>query len=853
MLAAHVRALFGWVSSDVQRSLRVILVILLLLALWPASLGGFGVTGALAHPPVYIQTPQDALEPARFVEGELLVRFRDDARPQAVRVHADARTRAVERIGGRIERVRLAFGQDVEGMRRWYARQPGVVYAEPNYLARKAAVPSDPDFARQWGLRNTGQYVNGLSGTPGADISAPGAWDRHTGSAGVVVAVVDSGIDYTHPDLAGNLWRNPDEVPDNGIDDDRNGKIDDVRGWNFVAGNNDPMDDDNDGGHGTHVAGIIGATGNNGVGITGVNWRVSLMALKVLAANGFGETAAIVAAIDYAVAEGAHVINLSLAYRCGETASLSEREALQRARDAGVLVVTAAGNAGCNNDERATYPGSHALNNLLAVGASDPFDQRAVFPRGGSSSYGAQRVHMFAPGRNVYSTLINNRGGYGHEDGTSMAAPHVSGAAALLKAYRPSLRMAQIREILLLSAKPRPALDGLAVTSARLDLAAAMDYDLSASRPVQPSHVAATPVSNRIDLLWLNDSTIADGWKIERRSHPGQAFTVIDTLDARITTYRDEATLTGEGTYNAYRVRAFNALGDSSPSNEVKVVTPPLAPDDLQASGVGLRVNLTWRDRSQRETGYRVERATGDGLFSEIASLPANSTRYEDGSVLADTEYRYRVRAHHEAAGFSGYSPATAITPRASPDGGTKVGCFIATAAYGSAMHPRVEALRRLRDRHLVTHAAGRALIELYYRWSPPLADVIARHESLRALTRVVLWPLVWLAEALVPDAAAGSFFAPQHARPAAQDEQAAIEKVERQILVRFDDSTPTAVVHQMLAAQGATRIERIAASLYVAEFTDADSARRGAAQLRTQAMVRYVEPNRLVSRPRPD
>jgi subtilisin family serine protease len=836
-----------------QRSLRVFLAAVLLLALWPASLAGFGVTGALAHTPVPIQPVQDSMESPRFVEGELLVRFRDDARPRSERVHADARARAVQRIGGRTERVRLAIGQDVEGMRRWYERQPGVVYAEPNYLARKAAVPNDPDFPQQWGLRNIGQNVNGMSGTPGADIAALGAWDRHTGSAEVVVALVDSGIDHTHPELAGNLWRNPDELPDNGIDDDGNGKIDDLIGWNFVSNNNDPMDDDNDGGHGTHVAGIIGAMGDNGVGIAGVNWRVSLMALKVLDANGFGQTAAIVAAIDYAVDKGAHVINVSIAYRCGEAPSLSERDALQRARDAGVLVVIAAGNAGCNNDATPTYPASHALNNLLAVGATDPFDQRAVFPRGGSSSYGAQRVHLFAPGRNIYSTLIFSRGGYGYESGTSMAAPHVSGAAALLKAHRPSLEMRQIREILLLSARPRPALDGLAVTGARLDLAAAMDYDLRASRPVQPSHLTATQSGgNRIDLVWLDDSTIANGWKVERRAHPDHVFAAIATLDASVTTYRDEATLIGEGTYNGYRVRAFNALGDSSPGNEVKVVTPPLAPDDLQAAGTGLRVRLTWRDRSQRETGYRVERATGSGLFREIASLPADSTHYEDGTVAADTEYRYRVRTHHTAAGFSGYSPAVAITPRASADGGTKVGCFVATAAYGSAMHPRVEVLRRLRDRHLVTHAAGRAFVEIYYRWSPPLADVIARHESLRALARVVLWPLVWLAETLVPDADAGSFLAPQHARPATEDEQAAMERVERQILVRFDDSTPTAMARQMLAEQGAIRIERIATSLYVAEFADPDSARRGAAQLRTQAIVRYVELNRLVSRPRP-
>src|SRR5207249_2153722 len=175
-----------------------------------------------------------------------------------------------------------------------------------NYLVRADLLPNDPSFPELWGLRNTGQ--NG--GTPGADIHAERAWNVGTGSRTVRVAVIDSGIDYTHPDLAANIWENPGEIPGNGIDDDHNGYIDDVRGWNFVANNNNPMDDN---GHGTHVAGIIGAVGNNGIGAAGVDWHAKIMQLKFLGANGSGNLSDAIRALNYAVANGATVSNNSYA------------------------------------------------------------------------------------------------------------------------------------------------------------------------------------------------------------------------------------------------------------------------------------------------------------------------------------------------------------------------------------------------------------------------------------------------------------------------------------------------------------------------------------------------------------
>jgi serine protease len=607
-----------------------------------------------------MQSHAEAGSPAEtqptYRDGELLVRFKAGASARAAKVHANARTQSIGRFG-RLEHVRLAAGMDVAGMQRWYASQPDVEYAEPNYIVRKSAVPDDPHFNLQWGMRNTGQIVEGIAGTAGADINAADAWDRHTGNGTVVVAVVDTGIDYVHPDLAPNIWANPGEIAGDSVDNDGNSKVDDIRGWDFANNDADPMDDDVDS-HGSHVAGIIGAAGNNGLGVSGINRNIKLMPLKVLRADGLGDIANIVAAIDYAIAKGVAVINASYAFDCGTAPSQSERDALDRARTAGILVVLAAGNDGCDSDTQPTYPASHALNNILSVGASDQFDVRAQF-RTSSSNFGAQSVHLFAPGKNVYSTLRGISGNYlnsyGDESGTSMAAPHVSGSAALLKSYRPTLNMFEVREILLKTSDAKAALAGLAVTGGRLNIGAAMDYNLATSTPMQPSHLAASKVNDsRIDLSWLDDSTVETGWKLEYRSDPNSiSFVSRATLAAATLSYQDSAVLAAEGTYHGYRVRATNSIGDSAPSAEVKVITPPLAPDNLQASGSGTTLSVSWSDRSARETSYHLERAITGQLFSEIASLPANTTQFEDSGLTIGTEYRYRARAHSGTAGYS--------------------------------------------------------------------------------------------------------------------------------------------------------------------------------------------------------
>jgi subtilisin family serine protease len=249
-----------------------------------------------------------------------------------------------------------------------YTSHPSVDYAQEDFRVHITGpvIPNDPQFSSLWGLHNAGQ----TGGTPDADIDAPEAWGITTGSSNTVVAVIDTGVDYTHPDLAANIWVNADdpstpqmegEIPGNNIDDDNNGFIDDVHGYDFVNNDGDPMDDLF---HGTHVAGTIGALGNNGIGVTGVNWNVRIMALKFLDASGYGYTSGAIAALNYAVANGATISNTSWG---GGPFDQGLYDAIQAAGNAGHIFVAAAGNESSNNDSFPAYPASYDLPNIISV------------------------------------------------------------------------------------------------------------------------------------------------------------------------------------------------------------------------------------------------------------------------------------------------------------------------------------------------------------------------------------------------------------------------------------------------------------------------------------------------------
>ena len=360
---------------------------------------------------------QDARHPARYVPGEVLVKFRDEASSsgiQSLNMVAGAKEIRVLSVNARmIHQYKLEDTLSVDEAVLKYRNNPAVEYAEPNYLYRLKTIPSDAQFGTLWGLHNIGQVVNGTAGKADADIDAPEAWDISTGSPNVIVAVIDSGIAYDHPDLAPNIWTNPKEIPANGVDDDGNGLIDDVHGWDFHMNDGDPMDpvDLNPGGnpgHGTHVAGIIAGAGNNGTGVTGVMWTARLMALRAGGIDRSVSTTAIVSAIHYAVDNGARVINASFS---GPDCSLALYDTVNAANAAGVLFVAAAGNEDSDNDNVPSFPANFsassacngqqkaALANVIAVAATDENDQLASF-----SNFGSTTVQVAAPGVSINST-----------------------------------------------------------------------------------------------------------------------------------------------------------------------------------------------------------------------------------------------------------------------------------------------------------------------------------------------------------------------------------------------------------------------------------------------------------------
>ncbi len=426
-----------------------------------------------------------------FVEGELLVKFAQGINSQAV-------NSAMVRVGveplGFVPQIGVYHAviktdKSVEDAVKEFEQMPNVVYAEPNYIYTINVTPNDPRFSELWGMDNTGQ-TGGLSG---ADISATQAWDVATGSETVLVGVIDTGVDFTHEDLAANIytnpgedaWTNPDDpTTGNGVDDDNNGFVDDWKGWNFIKNDNNPYDDNM---HGTHCAGTIGAVGNNNIGVAGVNWNVKIMPLKFLNSRGSGSTSDAIEAIIYAADMGVQVMSNSWG---GGGASASLEDAIKYANDKGALFVAAAGNDGTNNDDIPEYPANYEVANVISVAASDHSDNRAIWGSGGGggdgcgfvcsnamaavpgSNYGPTTVDIAAPGKNILSTIPGNS--YTTLSGTSMATPHIAGAAALLLSVNPSLSVSEIKSALFSTVDKLDDFSSKIVTGGRLNLAAAV-------------------------------------------------------------------------------------------------------------------------------------------------------------------------------------------------------------------------------------------------------------------------------------------------------------------------------------------------------------------------------------------
>lgn len=392
-----------------------------------------------------------------FVPGEVLVKFRSDVstkRAASLQLYSTGPTVTRFPIAKDLECVKLPPDITVEDAVGAYNQLPEVQYAEPNYIRRAFLKPSDPSFFKLWGLHNTRQ----TAGKRDADIDGPEAWNTQTGNSNIVIAVMDTGADWDHEDLSSNIWTNSYETED-GVDGDGNGYIDDLIGWDFVNDDNDPYDDDVEQYHGTHVSGTIAAVGDNGIGVVGVNWSASIMLLKILGAGGQGSVAEEIAAIDYAIQNGARIINASLG---GSGYSSAEYDAITRARDAGILFVAAAGNDGWNTDLIPVYPACHHLDNIIAVAATDENDRLASF-----SNYGVTSVDVAAPGVSIYSTSGGNS--YQYLSGTSMAAPHVSGLAALLWADDDALTWSEAKARILANVDAKIALEGRILTGGRIN------------------------------------------------------------------------------------------------------------------------------------------------------------------------------------------------------------------------------------------------------------------------------------------------------------------------------------------------------------------------------------------------
>lgn len=461
---------------------------------------------------------------APHVPGELIVKFnggQDKALGTLSRVGAQV-DRTIELSQDQLFVVKTA-NKSLESVIEQLEADPNIAFAEPNFIyslvkpveevtldeflrplkeaQHPYSTPSDPRFGQLWGLQNTGDNEPNSTtpGVVGADIDALKAWDLTKGSKDVTIAVIDTGIDYNHPDLKENMWINPNEIPGNGIDDDGNGYVDDVHGYNFAVDSGDPFDGND---HGTHCAGTIGAVHDNDEGVAGVMSDVNFVAVKFLTDAGSGTTESAIKSIDYATSLDVDIMSNSWG---GGGRSQALEDAITRASEKGILFVVAAGNSSSNNDSRPQYPANYDVENVISVAASTAQDDLASF-----SCFGRNTVHVAAPGHRILSSISG--GGYNAFSGTSMAAPHVSGALGLLLAQEGRLPVAEVRERLMATSDPVAALRGKTINSGRLNA-----YNLlTDTRPVRNTPNPNDWVSVDLDEVFESGHPYEDNLSISR-------------------------------------------------------------------------------------------------------------------------------------------------------------------------------------------------------------------------------------------------------------------------------------------------------------------------------------------------
>ncbi|WNG58481.1 S8 family serine peptidase [Archangium gephyra] len=480
--------------------------------------------------PVSLKQRQEVLP----IAGELLVQIREQALSSLLSRHdalREAKVVHTYRFLPNLHVLRFPRGTDLEQALATLKRDSLVLYVERNsrYSTTSEWSSKDPLFLSQWSLNNTGQ--NG--GTVGADIGAPHAWNLTTGDTEAVLGVIDTGLDYTHPDLLSNVWQNLEEIPGNGRDDDGNGYVDDIHGINAITHTGDPMDDN---GHGTHVAGILGAVGNNKLGVAGINWNTKIIPCKFLDKTGNGTEADALKCLDYFLAlknRSTHPVNViatnnSWSCRSASCESAALREAILGHMNAGILFMAAAGNVNTNIDVAESWPAKYRLPNMLVVAATDRKDVRW-----GSSSYGRQTVHLGAPGVEILSTIPNND--YRVFSGTSMATPHVTGVAGLLAAQDSTRDWKAIKNLLLAGGQPLASLSDVTLTGRRLlawgpsangALNCAGQKVTRRLQPIAPSQRLSAAVGHLIPLSVLNINCATPGGGVSVQVSGQQEITV---------------------------------------------------------------------------------------------------------------------------------------------------------------------------------------------------------------------------------------------------------------------------------------------------------------------------------------
>jgi len=580
--------------------------------------------------------------------GTILVRFdpRLSAQGRGV-ARAAVASRAVEQYhlvpGLELIEVSVPAAQAIAR----YRATPGVLYAEPNYVVHASTTPNDPNFGLLWGMNNTGQTVNGATGTANADINAPEAWTTFTGDPNFVIANIDSGVNMNHPDIAANIWTNPGEIAGNAIDDDGNGYIDDINGWNFVSGNNNPTDDN---GHGTHTAGSTGAVGNNGVGVSGVAWQCKLVPLKFLNSAGSGYTSDAMLAIQYCTGKGIKVSNNSWG---GGGFSQAMFDAINASKAVGHVFVAAAGNSGANIDASPSYPASYNLDNIISVAATDSRDLRASF-----SNYGATTVDIGAPGVNILSTYGS---GYAYLNGTSMAAPHVTGVVALVYGRNPSWTYSQVRTQILSTARPVSSLANITVTGGVVNALAAVGGGGGGGGNTAPSVSISSPASGAgfatgSSITFTGSSTdVQDG-----NLSAGMVWT--SSLQGQIGTggtFARSDLVVGTHTVTASSTDTGALSGSASVTVTVTSGgTIPNAPSNTVGSSPAAgRASVSWTDNSSNEISFEIQRQTrvGSTWTNTVTAGSVGTNVSSFTETVSAGRYRYRVRATN-AAGSSAWS-----------------------------------------------------------------------------------------------------------------------------------------------------------------------------------------------------